>query len=317
MIGVAIPRKTILQTRIPIPSWQAICLLFLFAVEPSMGVDVWTSRYSNSRHGLNDQETNLTPANVGPSTFGLLFRRPVDGQVHAQTLLVQGLSFGALGKHNAQFVATENDVLYAFDADSADGANAQPLWVRDFRDPTNGIIATRSADAYPPNTFTQVYPSMGMTGTPVIDLATQTIYAEVFTEEGTNFVHRLHALDITTGNERPNSPVVISAAAPGSAPDAVQGVVHLNPKRVYCRSSLILASPKGYGSNVVFLAYSCLNDTQPGHGWVLGYDAATLRQVGAFCASPSGYLGSFWAGGRGTVGGFRRQCVRDFRKWKL
>ncbi len=274
--------------------------MFIGVLSTFGGVNVWTSRYNNSRDGLNAQETILTPANVGSSAFGLLFRHSVDGQVHAQPLLVQGLSFGPLGVHDALFVGTENDVLYAFDANSADGTNAQALWIRDFRNPAMGINAVTVEDAIPNHTA-GVQPYCGITATPVIDVANQTIYVEVFTEEGTNFIHRLHALDLTTGNDKPNSPVAISATVTGNGVGSVGGVLSFLQNREYCRSALTLAQPKGYGSNVVFLSYSAINDGYPGHGWVIACDATTLQKLGVFCSTPNGTLGSFWAAGGGSV----------------
>src|ERR1700761_6883412 len=91
-------------------------------------VNVVTWRYDLTHQGQNTQETLLTPANVAPGSFGKLFSQAVDGYVYAQPLYVSGLTMGDGLVHNVFFVTTEHDSVYAFDADTNGGANANPLW---------------------------------------------------------------------------------------------------------------------------------------------------------------------------------------------
>jgi hypothetical protein len=63
---------------------------------------------------------------VNVNTFGKLFSRTVDGQVYAQPLYVPNLSLGGGATRNVVYVATQNDTVYAFDAD--DPAASSPLW---------------------------------------------------------------------------------------------------------------------------------------------------------------------------------------------
>ena len=85
---------------------------------------VLTFHNDDARDGAFTEETTLTPANVNSSQFGKLFSYPVDGQIYAQPLFVPQLSIGGAA-HNVVFVATENDTVYAFDAD---GSQTTPLW---------------------------------------------------------------------------------------------------------------------------------------------------------------------------------------------
>src|SRR5688572_1982176 len=198
-------------------------------------VNVLTYHNDNARTGVNPNETVLTPANVSSNSFGKLFTQPVDGPVYAQPLYVSDLTIPGKGTHNVVFVATMHDSVYAFDADSNSGSNAAPLWKRSFLNPAAGITAVPTTDAGPDcQTFVG---EIGIVGTPVIDGASGTLYLVARTKEpstngpGLVQVQRLHALDIKTGNDRTNSPVVIQAAVTGTGVGSVNGMVHFNPAR--------------------------------------------------------------------------------------
>ena len=165
------------------------------------GVDI--TQYHNDPYlsGDNLNETILTPSNVNSTDFGLLFSQQVDGYVYAQPLYMSGLTIDGV-VHNVVFVATENDTVYAFDADSNAGADAQPLWVRSFIDPRPGITPVPAADIL----ANDITPVIGITGTPVIDPSTNTLYVVTKTKviingdtAHPNYVQTLHALDVTTG----------------------------------------------------------------------------------------------------------------------
>ncbi len=250
---------------------------------------VLTYHNDNSRTGANLDETILTAANVSSSLFGLLFKRQVDGFVYAQPLYVPEVSIPNRGAHNVVYVATENDSVYAFDADSDTGDNARPLWHRRFRRLGVHPLPARAT------LCDDLVPLIGITGTPVIDATTGTMYLVAVTMELGRTFHRLHALDITTGDDKPGSPVTISASVPGTG-DGGDGVsVPFKPLRQHQRAALLL--DKG----VVYIAWGGHCDVRPYHGWVIGYDASSLAQVAVFNTTPDGARGGIWQAGGGLA----------------
>ncbi len=256
-------------------------------------VQVTTSHLNNERTGANTSETLLTPANVNKNNFGRLFNYPIDYQSLAQPLYVPNVTIPGLGTHNVVYVATMADSVYAFDADSNVGANASPLWHVNFTDPANGI--TTAARPYLPCTRTETsgpgFTQEGIVSTPVIDTTTGTMYLVAKTLETLVVRHRLHALDITNGQERPGWPILISATS-----TSIRGhVTNFNSLHQKNRPGLLLLNGVvylGFGSN-----YCNDSDT----GWVLGYDTNTLQQVGAFNTSPDIGLTSIWQSGQGLT----------------
>jgi hypothetical protein len=256
---------------------------------PLLGqINVLTFHNDNARTGQNLNETNLTPANVNTNTFGLLFSNGVDGQIFAQPLYMTGVAITNKGTHNVVFVATENDSVYAFDADS----NAAPLWQASFINPAAGVTAVPSADVNSAN----IAPVIGITSTPVIDPNTLTIYVEAKTKEvsgtNTNYVHRLHALDLGSGAEKFGGPVVIQPTVPGTG-DGNDGMgnVPFDGLRQLDRPGLLLAN------GVVYACYASHGDVPPYHGWVVGFNAQTLQPQGVLNTTPNGGLGGIWMGG--------------------
>ncbi len=157
----------------------------------------------------------LTPANVNTSTFGKLFSYPVQGQVYAQPLYVSNLAIPGKGTHNVVFVATQNNDVYAFDADSNSGVGGGVLWHVNL-----GLAAAMPnsffGNRYGP--YHDINPQVGITSTPVIDLATNTMYIDAFTNDiaGQNaYSHHIHALDITTGADK-MTPKLVAAAVKGN-----------------------------------------------------------------------------------------------------
>ena len=274
-------------------------MLLLAALPVTAQVNVLTSHNDNARTGLNSNETVLTPSNVNMSGFGQIFFQPVDGQVYAQPLYVSRLTIPNKGIHNVVFVATMHDSVYAFDADTNAGSNAPPLWHASFINPAAGVTVPQSADAAGGSVDCGTFSGdVGIIGTPVINLTNSTLYVVARTKEpGPNNtvvqVQRLHALDITTGTERPNSPVAISATVAGTADGG--STVSFNPVRELQRSALLLAG------GVVYICWASYCDNPPYHGWVIGYDAQSLQQVGVFNDTPNGSEGGIWMAGAGPA----------------
>ena len=244
----------------------------------------FTRLNNNSRTGQNLQEYALTPTTVNQTQFGKLFSCPVDGYVYASPLYVANLAISGQGTHNVVFVATERDDVYAFDADNP---SCSQIWYTSFINPSAGITTVPQSSV----SSTDIVPEIGVTGTPVIDPSSGTLYVVAKTEENGTYVQRLHALDITTGAEKFGGPVVIQASVAGSGDGS--STVSFNPLWENQRAALLLAN------GVVYIAWGSHGDLGPYHGWLLGYNASTLQQVAVWNSTPNGSGGGIWQGGDG------------------
>ncbi len=251
-------------------------------------VNVTMHHYDNSRSGVQPNETVLTPANLNQSTFGKLFSAAVDGSVYAQPLIATNITMSDGKPHSLLLVATENDSMFAFDADSGGSA----FWKSSLLQ--SGETAVPNANVG----VTDISPLIGITGTPVMDSTKGIIYVVAKSVDGSgNYYQRLHALNVQNGQEMPNSPVTIAASVPGggAATDAVNGQIAFNPKMQLQRTAL------GLSNGVVWIAWASHGDIQPYHGWLMGYDATKLTQTYVFNDTPYGYQGGIWLGAGGPA----------------
>ena len=259
-----------------------IALTVLTLSAPPASVPVLTFHYDNTRQGANTNETLLTPASLNVNTFGKLFTHAVDGYVYAQPLIMTNLTIPGQGAHNVVFVATENDTVYAFDADSNAGANGGLLWSNHLGTPVpySDVGYKPDGDMSPSN--------IGITGTPVIDPATGSIYFDTGTYTNGNYTHLIHALNLTTGAEQPYSPVVVAAAYAGST---------FNAQAHAARPALTLAG------GIVYAGYGSYQDTGTYHGWLIGFNATNLAPLTnyVFNTSPNANQDALWMGGGGMV----------------
>ncbi|MBE7174049.1 MAG: hypothetical protein INR73_25975, partial [Williamsia sp.] len=241
---------------------------------------------------MNSSEKKLTQTNVTPSTFGKLFSRTVDDQIYAQPLIVANLTIGGKAR-NVVYVATVNNTLYAFDADDASAST--PLWKVSLT--PSGYRAVKNTDMTGAcdGNYQDFTGNMGTVGTPVIDLATKTLYVvahSVLTTNSATNIQYLHAIDILTGAEKANSPVLISAAVFGGGDGQVNGTINFNPQRQNQRPGLLLYN------GVVYIAWASYCDWSPYHGWVLGYDATSLQRKYIYNDTPQGGTGGIWMSGQ-------------------
>jgi hypothetical protein len=265
---------------------------------------VLTYHNDTARDGINSREFGLRPTTVTTATFGKLFSCAVDGAIYAQPLWVRGLSIGG-GTHNVIFVATQHDSLYAFDADTSP---CVMYWQVNLLDTLHGGTANEKPVTWNDvgNCFGDIYPEVGVTGTPVINPSTKTIYVVSASESNptrsghcsgssATFYHRLHALDLATGSEKFNAPVTIAASVPGTGDGSVGGMVSFNSQLHHQRSGLALNGGK------VYLVFAAHEDATPYHGWVISYAATNVQQqIGVFNTTPNGLNGAdggVWAGG--------------------
>jgi len=254
---------------------------------------VFTYHNDLARDGANTQELALTTATVTTVTFGKRFSCPVDGAAYTQPLWVPALNVNGTVR-NVIFVATQHDSVYAFDADIGP---CVPLWQAKLLDTAHGGTAgeTPVPTADVGNGFMDIQPEIGVTGTPVIDPATSTLYVVSKSEDLTStFYQRLHALDLVSGNEKFAGPKAISASVPGAGDGSFcpsSGTISFDPRNQHQRPALSLSN------GMVYLAWASHEDKTPYHGWLIGYNAATLARVSVYNTSPNGCLAGIWMAG--------------------
>ena len=247
---------------------------------------VSTYHNDNARTGQYIAETVLTPANVNSARFGKLYSYPLDGYVYAQPLYMPQVAIPGNGVHNVVVVATQHDSVYAFDADSS---SATPLWRVNFLNPDAGITSLTPADV----NASDIVPEIGITSTPAIDVASNTIYVVAATKENGAFYHRIHALDLASGAEKFGGPQPIQATYPGAAREGTDGVLAFDSRFHLQRAALLLDKGR------VYVAFASYGDFGAYHGWVIAYDSTTLKQTGSWVTTPNGYQGGIWMSGCG------------------
>jgi hypothetical protein len=235
-----------------------------------------------ARTGQNSTESTLTPANVNSAGFGLLRVLPADGAVYAEPLYVSQLSIGGVA-HNSVFVITEHNSAYAYDADSG-----TQLWHVSLSAAGETASDDRSCD--------QVSPEIGATATPVIDRSAGkagVLYAVAMSKDSSSAYHqRLHALDLTTGQELFGGPQEIRATYPTNA-----GTTTFDPSAYKERAALLLLNGE------IYTTWASHCDNTPYTGWILVYDQKTLSQTRVFNIAPNSKdLGpAIWMNGGGPA----------------
>ena len=265
---------------------------------------VLTYHNDQARDGVNSREFALSSITLTTTNFGKLFSCAVDGAIYTQPLWIKGFSIAG-GTHNVIFVATQHDSAYLFDADIHPCVT---YWHVNLLDTLHGGTAGEAPITWNDvgECFGDIYPEVGVTGTPVIDSSTKTIYLVSASESnptnpgncsGTsgNFYHRLHALDLGTGSEKFSAPVTIAAQVAGTGDGSINGMVYFTSQLEHNRSGLA-----EYGGKI-YVAFSAHEDATPYHGWLLAYKASNVQQqVAVFNTTPNGVGGAdggIWAGG--------------------
>ncbi|MBV9885281.1 MAG: pyrrolo-quinoline quinone [Acidobacteria bacterium] len=253
-------------------------------VSGSSSVDVTTYHYDNLRTGQNTHETTLTPANVNSTSFGLLGSFSVDGHVDAQPLYLSSLAIPGQGTKNVLYVVTEHDSVYAFDADSVSGNHATTLW--------HSSMLASSETSSDDRGCGQVTPEIGITSTPVIDRARNAIYLIAVSKTSAGkYIHRFHALDLTTGKDLSGSPTTITATYPGNGANSSNGNVVFDPAQYNERPGLLQIG------GTIFTTWGSHCDAGPYTSWVMAYSADTLKQTGVINMVPNGNEGGIWMAG--------------------
>lgn len=240
--------------------------------------------YSSQRNNVNTQEYILTPTNVRVASFKRKFSYPVDGYIYGQPLFVPGLKVNGV-THNVVYVATENNSVYAFDADGSG-----QLWKRSFGAaiPCGNIHGCGVA------------PVIGITATPVIDTTLGNIYVanRQFNSSTGAYSHSLHSLNLATGADNAGSPASITGSVSGTGYDSAGGVVKFNPLTGSDRSALLELN------GVIYVAFGSYGDADPYHGWIIGFSASSLARTVVFNTTPNGKRGGIWGGPLASDGTF-------------
>jgi hypothetical protein len=243
-------------------------------------VNVLTYHNDVARTGQNLNESTLNTVNVNSANFGMVGNLSVDAGVDAEPLYVSNLNVVG-GVHNVVYVVTENDSVYAFDADTF-----VQLW--------HVSVLGANETASDNRGCGQVSPIIGITSTPVIDLSAGT-HGEIFLvamslDNNGNYHQRLHALDLTTGGEISGSPVTVQATFP-----TTNGTTTFDPKQYKERAALLLLN------GVIYTTWASHCDDGPYTGWVMGYSETTLQQISVLDVTPNGGDGAIWMAGDGPA----------------
>jgi hypothetical protein len=247
-------------------------------------IDVVTYHYDNLRTGQNVNEMTLSPANVNVNTFGKLGEFAVDGLVDAQPLMVSNLAIPGVGTKNVLYVVTENDSIYAFDADSITSTGGIILWQS---------TALLSGETPSDNRGCgQITPKIGITSTPVIDRGRNAIYVVAMSKDANgNYYHRIHALSLTAGKELFNGPATVQATFPGTGDNSSNGSVVFDAKQYKERPGLLELN------GTIYTTWGSHCDDRPYTGWIMAYSADTLAQTSVLNLVPNGSEGAIWMSG--------------------
>ncbi len=272
-----------------------LSLFILTSLITSAQKSVLTQHNDINRTGWYDNETVLNKNNVHAGSFGKIFTRVVDDQIYAQPLVKLKLHVPGKGIKNVVFVATVNNTIYAFNADSA--KVTAPYWQKNLTPLHSRVISKNDETGACGGFYNDFTGNMGIVGTPVIDSTTNTMYVVArsvdTTGGGKNFKQYLHALDIATGKEKTNSPVLIAASVNGTGDGSSGGKVFFSALHNNQRGGLLLSN------GIVYMAWSSHCDWGPYHGWLMGYDKTSLQQKYVYASTPDGYNGGIWMSGGG------------------
>ena len=242
-------------------------------------IDALNYHYDTYPTGWNRSETDLTPASVQSSSFGLLKTLQVDGNVFAQPLLASNVTMPDGSVHNVLVVATGHNTVYAYDAQTY-----AILWQRSLgQSQSSGDVGCGDVE-----------PEYGISSTPVIvrNGKTATIYVVSATEPASLSFHtKLHALDLTTGKDTLTPQEINPVATLKTG-----GTLHFDPQNQWARTSLVYRN----GTIYIGVGSHCDNHAGSISGWLLGYDATTLKLSGRFntIKAAAGYeLASIWMSG--------------------
>jgi len=257
----------------------------------AQSVDVWTVGVNNTRQGWNRFETVLNPTNV--RKLRKLREFTVDEKIDVSPLVVA----------DKLYVFTMTNTAFIFDVNS--GAELQKRQLAPPFDPAD--IANppkRGMDLH------NIYRNWGITATPVIDVASGTIYVTTFGKPNGNSPNiernnMLWILDANTlADKRP--PVLIAGDADNGGGGISNGLTIPYQKM---RAGLgLLTDAAGNKAVIISFSINGENPNGPGHGFVVAYDVRGLNGDPGFTPTPAlwnvtpdGGAGGIWMSGSGPA----------------
>jgi len=257
--------------------------LALASVSLGQTLNVPERSYNRLRTGVNPSESILTPANVASTAnqFHKRFVMRVDGKIEGSPLYLSSIQIAG-GTHNVVYTATMHNTVFAFDADT--GALLSARWLG------NPVTGSDLHNLKP----SSIHAEWGILSTPVIDLATGTIYVVRWGyEDGvTGPTFRLFGLDITDLSKDRIQSVLIGGFSVGGS--------SFQPAQQLQRAALAIAV-KPDGSKAVIIAFGGGEGQGTAPGWVVAYDTTKLVQGNApanvWCSNPNNSAGTGGGGG--------------------
>ncbi len=255
-------------------------------IQPQQHFAISTYRTDNARTGVNALETKLTPANVNAVSFGRRAAIAVQGDVYAQPLYISNVTTADGTTRNLVIVATQHDQVYAIDT-----STQAIVWQRSFLD-SGGLVTPVPADDV---SCGDIPNEIGITGTPVLDPASERLYVVVRTKETLNgqasYYQRIHALSLVNGSDVLPATEITTPQNTGNQ----FGSAHFDALRNNQRSALLLANGQ------VYVSWASHCDAGDYQGWVMAFDEQTLQLTSAWTPSPGGILGGIWMSGGGPA----------------
>jgi len=259
----------------------------LIAASLAQAVDVWTVGINNTRQGWNRFETALTVANV--PQLKKLREFAVDEKIDVTPLVV----------NERLFVCSMTNTVFVFDVNT--GAQ---LVKRQLAAPFDPRPDPGQMDRW------KLYRSWGVTATPVIDVATNTLYVTTFGKPNVNSQNTernnlLFILDATTLADKA-PPVLIAGNADNGGGAIANGFTTPYQK---LRAGLgLLTDAAGRKAVVISFSINGENPRGPGHGFVVAYDVRGLNREPGFTPTPAiwnvtpgGGAGGVWMSGSGPA----------------
>jgi hypothetical protein len=294
--------------------WKSVSRTFLAALTLCLGlrlqgqVSVLTHHGDAARTGANLNETSLTAAKVKSGNFGKLVYRLVDGDVYAQPLIVAEGTGGQT--KNVAIVATENNSVYAFNADDVNpNSTIFQLWRASLGPP---IDSATLYTAVGKPTCSDLTTQIGITGTPVVQIAPNqpsqgVVFAAAKSKSGNQYSYTLYALNLADGTTLSSIP--FQGSVPGTGYGSANGRIAFNPMYQLNRPALLLIG------SVLYAAFGGHCDSGPYHGWIFAIDVSNpkaLRQLALLCTTPNGKgpqfdnqnvegMGGIWMSGAGAA----------------